>query len=205
MTTLYLRRVLLCALLMVAGCAFGTNRVTVRSLPAAAMPASGSTVGVRVTDARSELSGGQVGVKRNGYGARTGSVELAGGSFLSSLLTNDLVSILRERGYRADGTTSGSPADLNLTAEIVSFGVDTKMGFWSGSLEGIAVVRVTIVDGRSGQQVWSDVVRADANVDGLQYVSETDHQQVVEKLYDALLNNLRAAIPDGRAPLRPVS
>jgi len=169
----------------------------------AAMPASGSTVGVRVTDARPELSGAQVGVKRNGYGAKTGSVELAGGGLLSAILTTDLVSILRERGYRAESTSGDPPAELNLTAEIVSFGVDNKTGFWSGSLEGIAVVRVTIVDARTGQQIWSDVVRSEASEDGLQFVSEVDHQKVVERLYDALLTSFRTAIPDGRAPLRP--
>lgn len=199
------RSVLCFVLLAASGCAFGTNHVTVRTLPMAALPSSGSTIGVRVTDARPELSGGQVGFKRNGYGAKTGSVELAGGSLLSSLLAGDLVSVLRERGYRAE-VQGGSPSpELSLTAEIVSFGVDTKTGFWSGSLEGNAVVRVTIVDARSGQQVWSDVVRSEAREDGIQYVSEVDHQAVVERLYEALLTSLRAAIPDGRAPLRPTS
>lgn len=196
----------LCLVLLAAnGCAFGTNRVTVKTLPMAAMPSSGSTIGIRVTDARPELSGAQVGVKRNGYGAKTGSVELAGGSALSSILAGDLVSILRERGYRADVQGSSLPPELSLTAEIVSFGVDNRTGFWSGSLEGIAVVRVSIVDGRSGQQVWSDVVRSESREDGLQYVSEFDHQVVVDKLYEALLTSLRAAIPDGRAPLRPTT
>ena len=196
--------VLLAAVLAISGCAFGTNHVTVPTLPMAAMPGSGSTVAVRVTDARTELSGSQVGVKRNGYGAKTGSVELATGKAVAATLQEDLVSILRERGYRAD-VQGASPAELSMTAEIVSFGVDTQQGFWSGSLEGNAVVRVTIVDSRTGQQVWNDVVRADSRQDSIQYVSEADHQAVVERLYTSLLANLRGAIPDGRAPLHAVS
>jgi Uncharacterized lipoprotein len=186
---------------VLAGCAFGTNRVNLAAVPSSAMPADGPTTPVEVRDARAELNGTTVGFKRNGYGAKTGSVELANKQPLAERVRSDLISVLRERGYRAG--LEESAADLRFDAEILSFIVDVKQGFWSGSLEGLSAVRVTIIEQGTGRQVWSDVVRGGYEKTGLQFVSADDHQEVVEKLYASLMTNMRAAVPDMRGRTRP--
>src|SRR5262249_17315898 len=130
------RLLLLPGFLVLAGCAFGTNRVNLAAVPSSAMPADGPTTPVEVRDARAELNGTTVGFKRNGYGAKTGSVELANKQPLAERVRSDLISVLRERGYRAG--LEESAADLRFDAEILSFIVDVKQGFWSGSLEGLS-------------------------------------------------------------------
>jgi uncharacterized lipoprotein YajG len=177
------------------GCAFGTNRVTLSPLAAAPAPADGPLVQVQARDARAEMSGAIVGFKRNGYGAKTGDVQLANNEPLAQRLQTDVVSILRERGYRADLDAS---SELRCDVEIVSFSVDVKQGFWTGSLEGIAAVRIKIADRATGREVWSDIVRGEDTKKGIAVVSGGDHQQVVERLYSNLITNLRVAVPDRR-------
>ena len=195
------RLLLLLGLLTLAGCAFGTDRVNLAGVPSIAMPADGPTTRVEVRDARAELSGATVGFKRNGYGAKTGSVELTNKQPLVDRVRSDMISILRERGYRAG--SDESTAELRCDAEILSFIVDVKQGFWSGSLEGLSAVRVTISEQETGRQVWSDVVRGEYDKTGLQFVSGGDNQEVAEKLYANLMTNMRAAIPDMRGRTSP--
>ena len=198
------RRFFIFAVAFVAsGCAFGTNRVRLPATAAVPIPDRGASMAVRVKDARPEVAGAQVGFKRNGYGAKTGSVELDHDEALADVLKRDLVAILRERGYRAQDAQAGSEAsDLLVDAEIVNFVIDVKQGFWSGAVEGIAVVRLTILDAPNRRQVLSDIARADYTKSGIQFVSEDDHQEVAENLYRRLLDNIRTAVPDGRAPLQ---
>ena len=195
------RLLLLLGLLTLAGCAFGTDRVNLAGVPSIAMPADGPTTRLEVRDARAELSGATVGFKRNGYGAKTGSVELTNKQPLVDRVRSDMISILRERGYRAG--SDESTAELRCEAEILSFIVDVKQGFWSGSLEGLSAVRVTISEQETGRQVWSDVVRGEYDKTGLQFVSGGDNQEVAEKLYANLMTNMRAAIPDMRGRTSP--
>ena len=195
------RVLLFLGLVMVTGCAFGTDHVSLTAVPAIPMPSGGPTTQVDVRDARAELSGATVGFKRNGYGAKTGSVELANKQPLADRMGGDLISVLRERGYRAG--SGESAAELRFNAEILSFIVDVKQGFWSGSLEGLAAVRATMIEQDTGRQVWSDVVRGGYEKTGLQFASEGDYQEVGEKLYANLMTNMRAAVPDMRG--RPSS
>lgn len=120
-------------LAMLTGCAFGTNHVNLSPIPATASPNGGPRTQVKTRDARAETSGATVGFKRNGYGAKTGDVKLANDQLLADRLQGDVVSILRERGYRAGADDPDS--ELHCELEIVSFSVDVKQGFWSGALE----------------------------------------------------------------------
>jgi hypothetical protein len=181
-----------------SGCAFGTNRVTLSPIAASVAPMDGPRIDVRTRDARTEVSGATVGFKRNGYGAKTGDVQLANNEPLSERLGSDVVSILRERGYRAD--TNNVSGELHCDVEILSFLVDVKQGVWTGTVEGIAAARIRIADQVSGREIWNDIVRADSNKKGVQFVSGGDHQEVVERLYSNLISNIRAAIPDRRRP-----
>jgi hypothetical protein len=186
--------------LLMTGCAFGTNHVVLPAALTEPMPAAGELVSVRVKDSRTEVSGAQVGIKRNGYGTKTGSVELANGEALADRLGRDLVAISRAKGFRASvaGPAPPDAADVLLDTDISIFLVDAQMGFWSITLESLAVVRLTMVDARTQQPRWSDVVRVDGRKPGVQAVLESDHQQMVEDLYARLLSALRAAIPPPR-------
>lgn len=190
-------RLLVILLATLTGCAFGTNRVMLSPLAAAPAPADGPLIQVQARDARADMSGAIVGFKRNGYGAKTGDVQLANNEPLAQRLQTDVVSILRERGYRADIDAS---SELRCDVEIVSFSVDVKQGFWTGSLEGIAAVRIKIADRATGREVWSDIVRGEDTKKGISFVSGGDHQEVVERLYSNLVTNLRVALPDRRRP-----
>jgi hypothetical protein len=105
-------------------CAFGANRVNFAPVASAPLPEDGATTVVEVRDARAELNGATIGFKRNGYGAKTGSVELANKQPLVDRVRTDLVFVLRERGYRAG--TDDPTAELRCDAEILSFIVDAK-------------------------------------------------------------------------------
>jgi hypothetical protein len=106
--------VTLAACLPLAGCAFGTNHVALPPTATVAMPTNGGPIAVQVRDVRGELSGGQVGFKRNGYGAKTGGVALLGNEALADRLSRDIVSVLRSKGYRAqelrDATIDSGPS-----------------------------------------------------------------------------------------------
>jgi hypothetical protein len=191
-------RLLVILFATLTGCAFGTNHVMLPPVVARAAPADGPRMQVQVRDARAEMSGATVGFKRNGYGAKTGDVQLANNQPLAQRLQDDVVSILRERGYRADVDDPSS--ELRCGVEIVSFSVDVKQGFWTGSLEGIAAVRINIVEQAAGREVWSDIVRGEDTKTGVMVVSGGDHQEVVERLYANLISNIRGAVPDRRRP-----
>lgn len=180
-----------------SGCAFGINYVTLPSALSAPLPAAGDQVAVQVKDGRADLSGSQVGFKRNGYGAKTGSVELRDKEILTERLARDLVALLRERGYRAFGVRElpTERADLLVNAEITSFIVDIKMGFWSGELQAFSVLRLRAMQAHSRRFVWEDIVRAETRKTGLMAIVEDDHQEVVEALYKATLEKLRGELP----------
>jgi uncharacterized lipoprotein YajG len=180
---------------LTTACAFGTNYVRLRPTVTTPLPNGGRDVAVEVKDSRPDLSGTQVGFKRNGYGAKTGSVELGGGITLSNSLANDTVVLLRQGGYRAKSVSEdlSRPASVVVKEDIVSFVVDNKMGMWSGAVEGVAVVRVDLEE-TAGRQSWSDVVRAYAKKEGLQFASESDQQEVVSDLYRNLLSSLAAQL-----------
>jgi hypothetical protein len=160
------------------------------------MPATGSLLAVRVKDSRTDLSGAQVGFKRNGWGARTGSVELANSEPVAHRLGQDLVAISRAKGFRASTGEPApqGPADVILDADISGFLVDAKIG-WTITLESLAVVKVAMVDARTQQPLWSDVVRVDGRRPDVYVVVGSDYQQMVEDLYARLVSALRAAFP----------
>lgn len=160
------------------------------------LPSAGDQVGVRVKDSRAELSGAQVGLKRNAYGTKTGSVELANHEASADRLGRDVVAVARAKGLRASlgGPASTDPPDAMLDTDVSIFLVDAKMGFWSITMESLAVVKLSIVDARSQQTRWSEVVRVDGRKPGVQAVFESDHQQMVEDLYARLLSAIRAAL-----------
>jgi hypothetical protein len=182
--------------LAAGGCALGTNHVLLPATLTPEMPATGSLLAVRVKDSRTDLSGAQVGFKRNGWGARTGSVELANSEPVAHRLGQDLVAISRAKGFRASTGEPApqGPADVILDADISGFLVDAKIG-WTITLESLAVVKVAMVDARTQQPLWSDVVRVDGRRPDVYVVVGSDYQQMVEDLYARLVSALRAAIP----------
>lgn len=187
--------ILIVAAFSLGGCAFGTNYVNLPTTVAGPLPASGDHVVVQVTDARSDLSGAEVGFKRNGYGAKTGSVELSGKEILADRLARDVVALLRERGYRAYEAKdlAAAQAEIAFGTEIASFSVDVKHGFWSGTLQGNAVLRVRVMD-KTRRIVWEALIRA-TREKGVMTVVESDHQEIVEGLYKELLLRLRGELP----------
>jgi hypothetical protein len=182
--------------LAVGGCALGTNHVVLPAALTQEMPATGGLLAVRVKDSRTDLSGAQVGFKRNGWGAKTGSVELANNEPLAHRLGRDLVAISRAKGFRASigEPAPQGPADVILDTDISGFLVDAKIG-WTITLESLAVVKVAMVDARTQQPLWSDVVRVDGRRPDVYVVVGSDYQQMVEDLYARLVWALRAAIP----------
>jgi hypothetical protein len=182
--------------LAAGGCALGTNHVLLPATLTPEMPATGSLLAVRVKDSRTDLSGAQVGFKRNGWGAKTGSVELANSEPVAHRLGQDLVAISRAKGFRASTGEPApqGPADVILDADISGFLVDAKIG-WTITLESLAVVKVAMVDARTQQPLWSDVVRVDGRRPDVYVVVGSDYQQMVEDLYARLVSALRAAIP----------
>jgi Uncharacterized lipoprotein len=191
-----LRALLALGGLFLGGCAFGTNRVTLPASAQASLPPQGEQVAVHVKDARADLSGAQVGFKRNGYGAKTGTVALSDNEILSDRIARDLTALLRQRGYRAFELKDlpAEQADLVLMGEVSSFLVDVKQGFWSGDLEAFAVIRLRAIQAHSRKPVWDDVVRVEAKK-GLMAVMESDHQEVIEQLYASLVKKLQAELP----------
>jgi hypothetical protein len=182
--------------LAVGGCALGTNHVVLPAALTQEMPATGDLLAVRVKDSRTDLSGAQVGFKRNGWGAKTGSVELANNESLAHRLGLDLLAISRVKGFRASMSEPAplEPAEVILDTDISTFLVDAKIG-WTITLESLAVVKVAMVDARTRQPLWSDVVRVDGRKPDVYVVVASDYQQMVEDLYARLVSALRAAVP----------
>lgn len=91
---------------------------------------------VQVRDVRSELSGAQVGYKRNGYGAKTGSVELSGNEALADRLARDVVNLLRSKGYRAQQLQKAPMQDgaFVFGTDVTTFVVGVKHGVFSGDV-----------------------------------------------------------------------
>jgi hypothetical protein len=81
-----------------------------------------------------------------------------------------------------------------LDTDISTFLVDAKIG-WTITLESLAVVKVAMVDARTRQPLWSDVVRVDGRKPDVYVVVASDYQQMVEDLYARLVSALRAAVP----------
>jgi hypothetical protein len=183
--------------LLSTGCAFGTNRVTLPPTATVAMPASGGPMGVEVRDVRGELSGPQVGYKRNGYGAKTGSVELSGNEALADRLARDIVSLLRSKGYRAQELRNAAVQEgaLVFGTDVTTFIVDVKHGFFSGDMQGIALLKVQVVQPQTRQVLWEEIVRAEYTKPNQMVALESDHQEVIEKLYAATLTALLERIP----------
>jgi hypothetical protein len=193
-----IRALLLVAVVAIlSGCAFGTDHVRLPALAIERPPAQGDQVSVLVKDARADLSGSLVGFKRNGYGAKTGDVSLMDKEVVADRISRDIVSILRARGLRAYEVSEllTERADAILGVELASFLIDSKMGFWSGELQGMAVLRVKLMRADSKKTVWDEVIRAEAKKDGLMAIVESDRQEVADKLYKDLIEKLRHQLP----------
>jgi hypothetical protein len=178
----------------VGGCSFGTTYVTLPAAPSTADPALGEALSVQVKDGRAELSGGQVATKHSWYGAKTGDVALSDNVVLTERVAIDLIGILRERGYRAFDVKRLpiGQADLAVMAEITNFFI--AVSYWTGELEGFAVVRVRALN-PSGRLLWEDIIRAEYRKTDVRAIVTSDHQAIVEGLYLEMRKKLRDEIP----------
>jgi hypothetical protein len=80
-----------------------------------------------------------------------------------------------------------------------------KHGFFTGDMQGVGMLKVQVLQPQTRQVLWEDVVRAEYTKPDQMMALESDHQEVVEKLYVALLTTLLERIPPDTASSPPGS
>jgi uncharacterized lipoprotein len=121
--------------------------------PAAAAAVQGaSRVGVAVAamDARA-TNRDRISVKKNGYGMEMARIVAA--NDVVAEVERGVAAELAARGFRTDG------ADARLELEVLRIYNDFKVGFWSGSAEGEAMLNARVLS-RDGQVVYAKTYTA---------------------------------------------
>lgn len=80
------------------------------------------------------------------------------------------------------------------STDVTTFIVDVKHGFLQGDMQGVALLKIQVVQPQTRQVLWEDAVRTEYTKP-IMVVVESDHQEVVEKLYAATLTALEERIP----------
>jgi hypothetical protein len=159
---------LLLAVSLLVGCAFGTTPVAVKH--SLLLPSRSQRDGVVLVrpfeDARPEDRRPYIGAKRNTYGIVLGNLALPEGEELPTLLTRYFAHALGKAGYTAvlasDPAAASTPADGILEGVIVGFWEDTYLLTWHNvkidlrllRRPGEEVVWQTQVSGSQSHYLW---------------------------------------------------
>lgn len=181
--------------------AYTTSFVTLSAGATVPLPTTGDWVTVRVEDGRKGVAGYEVGAKRVPLGYEASTISLKDKELLSDHVTQDVVGVLRERGYRAyDSRELGrEQADVVVIVRIERFSVDVNTGL--PKIPGSAVLVLEALQAVSNQALSKATVRADFSKEFSKNVfggfSDSDYQDVLEGLYGAVKQQIREKIGAG--------
>ena len=168
------------AVLLLNGCAFTTDHVSLSYVP---QPSPGKVDGadkisvkVQVTDVRTTPN--KVGAKKNGYGMEMAPIVADGD--ISEMLEKAIGTELSDRGYHV------APGDITLAVELSKFYNDFKIGFFAGD----AVAEVTIdvrVKNAAGDIVYTKLVTGEGLNPNIQLATGNNAKIALEAaLQDAI-------------------
>ena len=144
--------VMVLMVLLLSGCAFKKQMVTLNptvKVPASAV-GSGVTVALKVVDERANTS---LGHRGTAYGA---AAEIMTAQDVAALIQEKIRKGLEDQGYRV--VAGGASADRQLSFELRDLTYSTSTGFWTGGIE-IAGALKTV--GKSGSSSYEQLYRVD--------------------------------------------
>ena len=173
---------LLCTL--TAGCALTTDTVDLAyTSTTAATPIPGAervTVAVQVMDGRTG-NRQQVSSKKNGYGMEMAPI--LSGRAVSDLVRDAITTELKHEGFQV-----GAGA-VSVTADIVKFHNDFKMGFFSGDAVAEVSLAIQVQDG-SGHILYTRTLSAEGTEGGVQLATGPNAKKALEKALPAVMVRL---------------
>jgi hypothetical protein len=181
--------------------AYTTSFVTLSARVTVPLPTTGDWVTVRVEDGRKGVAGYEVGAKRVPLGYEASTISLKDKKLLSDHITQDVVGLLRERGYRAyDSHELGRErADVVIMVQIERFSVDVNTGLQK--IPSSAMLVLEALQPVSNQVLSKTTVRVDFSKEFSKSVfsgfSDSDYQEVLEGLYSAVKQQIREKIGAG--------
>jgi uncharacterized lipoprotein YajG len=138
--------------LLLSGCAFNKQVVTLKptvNVPQSAM-GSGVTVALKVVDERANTS---LGHRGTAYGA---AAEITTTQDLAELVRDQIRKGLEQQGYSV--VANGATADRQVSFELRDLTYSTSTGFWTGGIEVAGALKTV---GRSGTANYEQLYRVD--------------------------------------------
>jgi hypothetical protein len=178
-----------------SGCAFTTWRVPV-SVPVlkTAIPGSGRAMMGTVTDARPEP---RVGVKKNGFGSITATVQATGN--VAESLRAAIAQSLRDSGFEMPDMPQRDT--WRIEGRLVQLLAEPALGAFTGTMhtEALLVVRVTGPDGA----VYERLFAAHAEKGGIVILGESDYEttlaSTMRSLVSQVIEGIRQLVSSSRA------
>lgn len=184
-------------LFFLTGCAFSNTQVVISPKPPAGIEALKTSVAVTVETLRDDRGADPTLLANKGVGMKTS------GKYLSARPVAEIVTECLRESLAAMNCPAGS-GNLLLTGSLLRFDSEPIMGFWSGQMSGVVQFNLKLMDRRSGQVVWSDLLTGHANKTGLQVDHEGHRKEVAEAALKDAVGKLassvtfRAALEAGR-------
>lgn len=205
-------RVGIAAAILLAGCAVGTDRVTlldpmgpqperwrasyVEAVADYQSPSPGPDapgfVLTAIEDRRPDPSA--VGVQKNGFGMEVGSVKLAEGTRLSELLARHLQSCFRRAGFELflDPQQAGTPAG-RVEVAIDALWTEFDPGFWTVAALSQAEIEVLIRPAEGQEPLLAETFEGHGEVRGLT-VTRWKFEQSLNEAWAQALQALETAL-----------
>jgi len=105
---------------------------------------------------------------------------------VSEIVTEAIKNLLSNMNYNA----VDNKGMLALTGEILKFETIVLVGFWSGQLEGNIQVNLRLIDNKSGNIIWTEIVSGNGKKTGLLMDSAGSRKEALEAALDSLMSNI---------------
>lgn len=167
-----------------AGCV-GPVTISLPVIAPAPLPERGQRVSVMVSDERSEKLPARIGVSL----ANNQDFLLEGNGSLAARVEDELVSVLRTRGYRADHARDAhSPVDVSLLVRVVRFAADVPV-LRKVRFEGRSVLVAQVTESDAPGSVWNAVI--DTREDGARDdVTKLETGELVKRFFQKAAGDL---------------
>lgn len=122
--------------------------------------------------------------KYNQYGKTTG--KYVSDREVAAIVTDTVKDLLSNLNYRL----LKEKAELILSGEILKCDENVLAGAWSGEIEGGIQVNLRLIEVKSENIVWSEIMSGYGKKTGLQFVTAGAYKEVFEKMLDNLMTNI---------------
>lgn len=171
---------------ILGGCAFTTETVKIDYTPSSYSKVTETTTKTIQVNRLKDMRGVDPKLlSYKGTGAKTSSGYVSERE-VSDIVTEDIKKLLSNMNYNV----VDDKGTLAMTGEILRFETVVLMGFWSGQLEGNIQVNLRLIDNKSGNIIWTEIVSGSGKKTELLVDSGQFRKEALEKALDSFMANI---------------